>query len=118
MGHHRCIKKKINGVYHYLLNAKAEPGNIDKLQMSSTLQATHSNLKRVHKGKKPLFSVYFENEGRSKIIYSKDQTEDGGRFYLKANRNMLVDVPEDEIIKVPDDFIWVNYATNKTNAKT
>ncbi len=101
------LRKKINGVYHYLLNAKAEPGNIDKLQMSPTLQATHSNLKQAHKGKKPLFSEYFEEEGRSTIVYSKDQTEDGGRFFLKANRNMLVEVPENEQIEVPEDFIWV-----------
>jgi dTDP-4-dehydro-6-deoxy-alpha-D-glucopyranose 2,3-dehydratase len=101
------LRKKINGVYHYLLNAKAEPGNIDKLQMSPTLQATFSNLKQAHHGRKPLFWEYFEDDGRSKIIYSRHQTEDGGRFYLKANRNMLVEVSEDEKIDVPDDFIWV-----------
>ena len=38
------LMKKINGIPHYLLQAKAEPGNIGKLQLSPTLQATTSNL--------------------------------------------------------------------------
>ncbi|MBN18924.1 MAG: response regulator receiver protein, partial [Chloroflexi bacterium] len=38
------VMKRINGIPHYLLQAKAEPGNIGKLQLSPTLQATTSNL--------------------------------------------------------------------------
>ena len=47
------LMKKINGVPHYLLQAKAEPGNIGKLQLSPTLQATTSNLLKAHGGKRP-----------------------------------------------------------------
>ena len=50
---------------------------------------------------------YFENTEKSKIIYSKSQTEDGGRFYLKSNLNMIVEVSENEKIEIPDSFIWV-----------
>jgi dTDP-4-dehydro-6-deoxy-alpha-D-glucopyranose 2,3-dehydratase len=98
--------KKINGVVHYLLHAKAEPGNIHKLQLSPTLQATHSNLKRAHAGKKPKFAEYFESAKKENIIYSKSFAEDGGRFYLKVNQNMLVEL-SDEKIEIPDDYIWV-----------
>ena len=44
------LMKKINGIPHYLLQAKAEPGNIGKLQLSPTLQATTSNLLKAHGG--------------------------------------------------------------------
>jgi len=47
------IMKRINGIPHYLLQAKAEPGNIGKLQLSPTLQATTSNLLKAHGGVKP-----------------------------------------------------------------
>jgi len=46
------LMKKINGVPHYLVQAKAEPGNIGKLQLSPTLQATTSNLLKAHGGHK------------------------------------------------------------------
>ena len=54
------LMKRINGVPHYLLQAKAEPGNIGKLQLSPTLQATTSNLLKAHGGIRPLFSEYFD----------------------------------------------------------
>ncbi len=101
------LRKKINGIYHYLLHAKAEPGNIHKLQLSPTLQATRSNLKKAHAGKKPKFAEYFESEELSKVVYSRNFAEDGGRFYLKTNQNMIVEVSEDVKLDIPDDYIWV-----------
>ena len=101
------IMKRINGIPHYLLQAKAEPGNIGKLQLSPTLQATTSNLLKAHGGAKPLFSEYFDDENNPKIIYAKWQSEDGGRFHLKSNYNMIVEVHEDKELEIPDSFIWV-----------
>ncbi len=101
------IMKRINDIPHYLLQAKAEPGNIGKLQLSPTLQATTSNLLKAHGGSKPLFAEYFDEEKNPKIIYAKWQSEDGGRFHLKSNYNMIVEVKEDEELKIPDSFIWV-----------
>ena len=101
------IMKRINGIPHYLLQAKAEPGNIGKLQLSPTLQATTSNLLKAHGGSKPLFAEYFDEEHNPKIIYAKWQSEDGGRFHLKSNYNMIVEVNENEELKFPDSFIWV-----------
>ena len=101
------IMKRINGIPHYLLQAKAEPGNIGKLQLSPTLQATTSNLLKAHGGSKPLFAEYFDEENKPKIIYAKWQSEDGGRFHLKSNYNMIVEVNEDEELEIPDSFIWV-----------
>ena len=100
------ILKRINGVPHYLLQAKAEPGNIGKLQLSPTLQATTSNLLKAHGGSKPLFAEYFDEENNPEIIYAKWQSEDGGRFHLKSNYNMIVEVKEEEL-EIPDSFIWV-----------
>ena len=100
------ICREINGVMHYLLQAKFEPGNIGGVQLSPTLQATESNLLRFHKGKKPIFSEYFEKSGMGRVLVNVISIEDGGRFYLKTNRSMIVLV--DENIKLPENFIWVN----------
>ena len=99
--------KKINGIPHFLLQAKAEPGNIGKLQLSPTLQATTSNLLKAHGGIRPKFSEYFDNPKKVKIVYAKWQSEDGGRFHLKSNYNMIVEVDEDEELDIPNSFIWV-----------
>lgn len=109
---HECgilgiLCKKFNGIRHYLFYAKYEPGNMFRLQLSPTVQATESNLKLAHGGKKPLFAEYFEEEGKGKILTSVVGVEDGGRFYLKTNRSMVVEVDENEEINVPEDFIWL-----------
>ena len=101
------LMKRINGIPHYLLQAKAEPGNIGKLQLSPTLQATTSNLLKAHGGSKPLFAEYFDDENNPKIIYAKWQSEDGGRFHLKSNYNMIIEIKENENLEIPDSFIWV-----------
>ncbi len=101
------LMKRINGIPHYLLQAKAEPGNIGKLQLSPTLQATTSNLLKAHGGSKPLYAEYFDEENNPNIIYAKWQSEDGGRFHLKSNYNMIVEIKEDEELKIPESFIWV-----------
>ena len=104
------LSKKINGIRHYLLYAKYEPGNTFKIQLSPTLEATDSNLRLFHGGKKPKFAEYFENGGKGKIITSVVSVEDGGRFYLKTNRNMVVEIPEEENVNVPEEYIWVTSA--------
>ena len=101
------LMKKINGIPHYLLQAKAEPGNIGKLQLSPTLQATTSNLLKAHGGKLPLFAEYFDESNNLKIIYAKWQSEDGGRFHLKSNYNMIVEIDETKEMDIPDYFIWI-----------
>ena len=99
--------KKFNRVRHYLIYAKYEPGNMYKLQLSPTLQATESNLKLAHGGKKPLFAEYFEDETKGKRLVNVVSVEDGGRFYMKTNRNMIVEIDENEKLEITDDFIWL-----------
>ncbi len=101
------LMKKFDGIPHYLVQAKAEPGNIGKLQISPTLQATTSNLLKAHGGSKPLFAEYFDEPKKDKIIYAKWQSEDGGRFHLKSNYNMIVEIDDNDKINIPDSFIWV-----------
>lgn len=99
--------KKINGVLHFCLQAKEEPGNLNHIQLSPTVQATYSNYTRVHGGSPPEFIEYFLEQNRSKVMYARLQSEDGGRFLFKSNRNMVVIVPSDELNDLPENFIWV-----------
>lgn len=104
------LRKRIKGVPHYLIEAKAEPGNPDKVQISPTLQATFSNLKQAHGGNKPKFSEYFENPDQvnGRILFSQWMSEDGGRLHLKRNKGMLVEIDETHELSIPDNFYWAS----------
>jgi oxidase EvaA len=99
------ITKIIGGVRHFLMQAKMEPGNINIIQLSPTLQATQSNYKQIHKGKLPAYLKYFVEHPDSKVIIDQLQTEQGGRFLKKRNRNIIVEVFVD--IKLEEDYYWL-----------
>lgn len=103
------VTKKFDGVLHFLMQGKDEPGNIEGVQISPTLQATKSNYMRVHKGKLPLFFDLFEDldGGKRKILYKKLQSEEGGRFLQKHNLNVVIELGRDEDVEVTDNFIWM-----------
>jgi len=96
-----------NGVLHFLLQAKIEPGNINVVQLSPTLQATKSNYTRVHKGKSPTFLEYFNGEKSVRVLVDQLQSEQGARFFKKRNRNIIIEIPENEQLDIPNNFIWV-----------
>lgn len=106
------IRKRFDGVPHYLCEAKMEPGNYGKVQLSPTLQATFANIKKAHDGRKPHFVDYFENtqnyEGFD-TLFDAWLAEDGGRLYLKRNKGILIEVPENYDLEIPNDnFIWLS----------
>lgn len=99
------ITRMIDGVLCFLVQAKIEPGNLNSVQLSPTLQATRSNYMQVHKGKAPRYLEYFRNAGAHEIWLDQLQSEQGGRFLRKRNRNIIIEV--DENISPHPDFIWV-----------
>lgn len=101
------IAKRINGVLHFLMQAKMEPGNINIIQLSPTLQATKSNYTRVHKGKSPPFIEFFHDSKKRKTLVDVLQSEQGGRFLRKRNRNIIIEINHDTEIERTPDFIWL-----------
>lgn len=105
------LTKVFDGVRYFLMQAKMEPGNINILQLSPTVQATKSNFSRVHKGKLPAYLEYFIDTSKSKVLIDQLQTEQGGRFFKKRNRNIVIEVTDD--IVVLEDFCWLTLAEIK-----
>jgi len=85
----------------YLLQAKVEPGNINKLQLAPTVQATKSNFSRVHGGNKVPYIEYFL---RIKKISRYNQSEQGFRYFHKFNSNILIKNIKN--LKKEPDFYW------------
>ncbi len=105
VGYLGIICKEFDGVLYFLLQAKIEPGNVNCVQLSPTLQATRSNYTCVHGGKRPAYLDYFKNVKPAQIILDQLQSEQGARFFRKRNRNIIIRVDDD--IDVGEDFRWL-----------
>lgn len=100
------LVQKKQGVLHFLLQAKIEPGNLNVVQLSPTLQATRSNYTRVHQGRTPNYLEYFTGEKKVEILVDQLQSEQGARFFQKRNRNIIVEVDENEEVPVLENYLW------------
>lgn len=105
VGYLGILTKEFNGVLYFLMQAKIEPGNVNCVQISPTLQATKSNYTQIHKGKKPLYLDYFVNATPDQIILDQLQSEQGARFLRKRNRNIIIKV--EDAVESHDDFRWM-----------
>ena len=99
-----------NGLPHYLVEAKFEPGNYNQYQLSPTLQATFSNLSKAHGGRAPhyyeLFKDYSDNLGD--YSFSGWLSEDGGRLLNKRNFGLVKTINIDNFELVNENFNWVS----------
>lgn len=105
IGYLGILAQIIDGVLCFLLQAKIEPGNVNHVQLSPTLQATRSNYTQIHKGKRPQYLEYFQKAKSSQIVLDQLQSEQGARFLRKRNRNIILQMQED--VPLTDDFLWL-----------
>lgn len=97
--------RDFDGVPHLLMQAKSEPGNVNGVQLSPTVQATKSNYTRVHGGSAVPYLDAFRGPDPGRVVADVLQSEQGSWFLHKRNRNMIVEVgPE---VRAEDDFAWL-----------
>ena len=95
IGYLGIICQEIDGVMHFLMQAKIEPGNVNKIQISPTIQATKSNFTQKHGGKTPHYLEYFLDAAKYEVVVDQIQSEQSSRFYKKRNRNIIIRVNEE-----------------------
>ena len=105
-GYLGILVREFEGVLHFLLQAKIEPGNVNNVQLSPTIQATKSNFSRVHKGRLPDYLEDFTSPDPDSILVDQLQTEQGSRFLKKRNRNVIVH--SDSVEALDDRFKWLS----------
>ncbi len=98
--------KEFDGVLHCLMQAKMEPGNINTLQLSPTVQATRSNYTQVHRGAPTRHLEHFVRPGHGEVLVDVLQSEQGGWFWRKRNRNMVVLATRE--VTPSEDHIWLS----------
>ncbi|MER5852899.1 NDP-hexose 2,3-dehydratase family protein [Streptomyces sp. NPDC002012] len=101
------LLKESRGEVHCLLQAKTEPGNLNGLQLSPTVQATRSNFTGVHRGRPVPYTEYFTGDRRGgRVLADSLQSEQGWWFLHKRNRNVVVMTDED--VPARDGFRWLS----------
>ena len=99
------IIKKIDGVYHFLVQAKMECGNFDILELAPTVQCLTGNVYGA--AAKPPFADYVLNAKPSQIIFDTLLSEEGGRFYKEQNRNLIVEADDSFDTRLPERYTWM-----------
>ena len=105
IGYLGIICKPIHGIWHFLMQAKIEPGNINYVQISPTIQATKSNFTRRHGGKEPPYLHYFTEVKPENVLADQIQSEQSSRFFGKRNRNVIIRTEDD--IPETDSHKWM-----------
>ncbi|BET45132.1 NDP-hexose 2,3-dehydratase family protein [Streptomyces tendae] len=99
------LAKEFDGVLHFLMQAKMEPGNPRLVQLSPTVQATRSNYTKAHGGGSVKYLEYFTGRRPTRVLVDVLQSEHGAWFLHKANRNVIVETRED--VPPDPDFCWL-----------
>lgn len=104
------LMKEIDGVPHFLMQAKFEPGNVNLRQLSPTVQATRSNYTGVHGGRATPYVEFFRAPRPGRVVSDVLQSEQGEWFWRKHNRNIVVEVPPDAEVPEREDHRWFTLA--------
>jgi dTDP-4-dehydro-6-deoxy-alpha-D-glucopyranose 2,3-dehydratase len=99
--------KRIDGMYHFLVQAKMEAGNMDIIELAPSVQCINDNYRQSIPSQKPPFLDYVLTVSPRQIWYDTHQSEEGGRFYHEQHRNLIIEVGEDFPIAVPPTYAWM-----------
>ncbi len=107
IGYLGILCKEIDGVLHFLMQAKIEPGNVNKVQLSPTIQATKSNFMQAHGGAKPAYLDWFLNAERHTVVVDQIQSEQSSRFLGKRNRNIIILLDKNAEVEESPSHMWL-----------
>ncbi|HEX7790613.1 MAG TPA: NDP-hexose 2,3-dehydratase family protein [Afipia sp.] len=88
-----CRETAEHGV-EFLLQAKADPGNIGYLQFCPTIQSTWENIRGLRGARRAPFAECLEPSENIRVIYRSKHNEEGSRFWQKSNENMVLFVED------------------------
>ncbi|MEU2287240.1 NDP-hexose 2,3-dehydratase family protein [Streptomyces sp. NPDC013178] len=99
------LVKEFDGVLHFLMQAKMEPGNSGAVRLSPTVQATRSNYTGVHRGRPIPYIEHFVMPRTGRVLADGLQSERSCWFLRKRNRHMIVEATD--AVADREDFCWL-----------
>jgi oxidase EvaA len=108
-----CRETPRNGI-EFLLQAKADPGNIGYLQFCPTIQSTWENIRGLKGASRPPFVELLDASSKARLIYKSKHNEEGSRFWRKSNENMILFVEDAGQLPVNDStYKWASLSQIK-----
>ncbi len=101
------LVKEEQGVASFLVQAKAEVGNRQAVQLAPTVQLTQENYADSPQLKKPFLFDEFSSPGVFPLIRESRQSEEGARFYREQQVHRILRLPERYELDLPPDFRWM-----------
>ena len=101
------IVKKINGIYHFLVQAKLEAGNFDIIELAPTVQCLTGNYRTGLNEYEVPFINEVLNVPEERVIFKTLQSEEGGRFFREQNLSIIAEAGDDFPIEVPENYCWL-----------
>jgi oxidase EvaA len=101
-------------VVEFLLQAKADPGNIGYLQFCPTIQSTWENIRGLKGAKRAAFAECLDPSENIRIIYRSKHNEEGSRFWQKSNENMILFVEDADRLTINEQiYRWASLSQIK-----
>lgn len=100
------VAAEIQGELCVLLNTRYEPGLIDSVNYTTTIQSTPNNFLRQHGGKETPFLELAANPSAYGCVLLDTENYDWGDLYLSKTKRFLI-VKVDQVAPPPPGFIWV-----------
>ena len=96
----------VDGRRYYLVQARAEPGNVEEVQYGPTLQSTPANYLRLHGGAaSPFIEMFLTHNPAISVVFETQQLDQGERYALKTKRVGMIETGWDG--DMPKGFHWV-----------
>jgi oxidase EvaA len=98
----------------FLLQAKADPGNIGYLQFCPTIQSTWENIRGLKDAKRAPFAECLDASENIRVIYRSKHNEEGSRFWRKSNENMILFVEDTRRLAINESiYRWASLSQIK-----
>ncbi len=99
--------REFDGVPHVLVQARAEGGLLDTVELGPTVQCTVENHSHLPAADRPPFLDVVLGAAASRIRYQAVHGEEGGRFLNARSRYLLVDADESTApLPPPPGYTW------------
>lgn len=101
--------KRVNGKLYFLMQARAEVGNRNIVQIAPTVQFTQENYADNERLVKPFLFDEFNKPRDLVLVRESRQSEEGARFYMEQHVHKILLLPGSLPLDVPPEFRWFSY---------
>jgi oxidase EvaA len=96
-----------NGVLHFLIQGRVEPGLFDIVELAPTVQCTPGNYLNGSHTPLPVFVELFQAGSQKTVHFDSMLSDEGGRFYHSQQRHLVIELDTSTNVELPRDYCWM-----------